>query len=66
MLVQLIALPVLAAAAGTLMRLAAGYLAERTGHSREAAQDAIASAGLSLVVTPRRRPDGHGGANARP
>lgn len=42
-----------AAVVGRLVRFAAGWLAQRSGHSPRKAQEAVATSGLSLVVERR-------------
>lgn len=42
-----------AAVAGLAFRKAAGIIAQRTGHSRERAERAVGTAGVSLIATPR-------------
>jgi hypothetical protein len=47
---QIALLVVAAAASGTALRKLAGFVAERTGHSRRAAEEAVGTMGLSLFV----------------
>ena len=53
---QIALLVVLAAIAGTTVRKLVGFVAERTGHSRREAEEAVGSMGLSLLVR-REKPD---------
>jgi hypothetical protein len=45
---------VLAAPLGRLFHVAVVHAAERTGHSRAAAEEALATGGFSLVLKPRK------------
>jgi membrane protein implicated in regulation of membrane protease activity len=53
---QIVLLVVTAAASGTALRKLVGFVAERTGHSRRAAEEAVGTMGLSLLVR-RDKPD---------
>jgi hypothetical protein len=47
---QIALLVVVAAASGTALRKLVGFVAEWTGHSRRAAEEAVGTMGLSLLV----------------
>jgi membrane protein implicated in regulation of membrane protease activity len=53
---QIVLLVVAAAVSGTALRKLVGFVAERTGHSRRAAEEAVGTMGLSLLVR-REKPD---------
>jgi hypothetical protein len=51
--VEGVVIVVIAAIAGRLVPVVAGWLAEQTGHSRRTAELAAATSGLSLIVRGR-------------
>jgi hypothetical protein len=51
---QIILLVVAAAASGAGMRTLVGFVAEKTGHSRRAAEEAVGTMGLSLLVRQKK------------
>jgi hypothetical protein len=53
---QIALLVVAAAVSGTALRKLTGFVAERRGHSRAAAEEAVGTMGLSLLVR-REKPD---------
>jgi hypothetical protein len=56
--VESILVLILAAPLGRLFHAAVVQAAERTGHSRAAAEEALATGGFSLVLKPRPQPNG--------
>jgi hypothetical protein len=47
---EMVLLVVAAAASGVAFRTVVGFVAEKTGHSRRAAEEAVGTMGLSLLV----------------
>jgi hypothetical protein len=47
---QIVLLVVGAAVSGTALRVGVGFVAEKTGHSRRAAEEAVGTMGLSLLI----------------
>jgi len=47
---EIVLLVAAAAASGTALRVGVGFVAERTGHSRRAAEEAVGTMGLSLLM----------------
>jgi hypothetical protein len=53
MAIELLAMPIIAASAGLLLRKLGELIAQRTGHSPDDADRALGSAGFSLIAKPR-------------